>query len=146
MKWLLPVLLILSGAPFRLHAATTPLFARTNLVAWCIVPFDSKKRGPEDRAEMLSRLGIKSFAYDWRAEHVPSFDAEIEAMQKHGIEIMAWWFPTTLNSDATNILAVLARHRIHPQLWVMQGAEPAANSSRGERIQAEVARLRPIVE
>src|SRR5437764_1403387 len=32
------------------------LFARTNLVAWCIVPFDAKKRGPEERAAMLERL------------------------------------------------------------------------------------------
>jgi len=47
------------------------LFARENLVAWCIVPFDSKRRGPEDRAAMLERLGFKHFAYDWRAEHIP---------------------------------------------------------------------------
>jgi len=38
------------------------LFGRTNLVAWCIVPFDGRKRGPEERAAMLERLGIKSFA------------------------------------------------------------------------------------
>jgi hypothetical protein len=25
------------------------LFARDNLVAWCIVPFDAKKRGPAER-------------------------------------------------------------------------------------------------
>ena len=31
------------------------LFARKNLIAWCIVPFDSKKRGPEERAAMLER-------------------------------------------------------------------------------------------
>lgn len=47
------------------------LFARDNLVAWCIVPFDAKKRGPEERAAMLKRLGFTRFAYDWRAEHIP---------------------------------------------------------------------------
>src|SRR5947209_1079710 len=31
------------------------LFARDNLIAWCIVPFDSKRRGPEERAAMLER-------------------------------------------------------------------------------------------
>src|SRR5690348_8317118 len=56
------------------------LFARDNLIAWCIVPFDSKKRGPEERAAMLERLGFRHFAYDWRAEHIPTFDAEIEAL------------------------------------------------------------------
>ena len=30
-----------------------------NLVAWCIVPFDAKKRGPDERAQMLERLGFK---------------------------------------------------------------------------------------
>ena len=39
-------------------AGKNTIFARTNLVAWCIVPFDAKKRGPEERAEMLSRLGF----------------------------------------------------------------------------------------
>ena len=37
--------------------AAEGLLAPTNLVAWCIVPFDTKKRGPEERAEMLERLG-----------------------------------------------------------------------------------------
>ena len=61
-------------------AADYQLFARTNLVAWCIVPFDGKKRGPEQRAEMLERLGFRLFAYDYRAEHIPTFDAEMEAL------------------------------------------------------------------
>ena len=59
-----------------------PSLRRDNLVAWCIVPFDAKKRGPEERAAMLERLGFKHFAYDWRAEHIPTFDAEIEALEE----------------------------------------------------------------
>ena len=47
------------------------LFGRSNLVAWCIVPFDARKRGPKERAAMLEKLGFKSFAYDYRAEHIP---------------------------------------------------------------------------
>ena len=39
--------------------AAEPLFERDNLAAWCIVPFDAKKRGPEERAAMLERLGFK---------------------------------------------------------------------------------------
>ncbi len=73
------------------------IFARENLVAWCIVPFDTKKRGPEERAAMLERLGIKRLAYDYRAEHIPTFDAELDALKNHGIELTAWWFPTVLN-------------------------------------------------
>src|SRR3954454_23566236 len=82
------------------EVSPTKLFAQDNLVAWCIVPFDSQKRGPQERAAMLQRLGFKHFAYDYRAEHVPTFDAEIAALQKHGIELTAWWFPQTVNAEA----------------------------------------------
>ena len=51
-------------------AADTALLKRDNLMAWCIVPFDAKKRGPEERAAMLKELGLSRLAYDWRDEHV----------------------------------------------------------------------------
>ena len=123
----------------------TGLFARTNLVAWCIVPFDSRKRGPEERAGMLERLGIRQLAYDWRAEHIPTFDAEVEAMSAHGITISAWWFPAALNAEARAILACIERKRIHPQLWVTMGTEPEPDATRLEgKIQEAVRTLGPI--
>jgi hypothetical protein len=63
------------------------LFRRDNLVAWCIVPFDAKKRGPEERAAMMEKLGLKHFAYDWRGEHVPTFDQEWDSLAKHGVAL-----------------------------------------------------------
>ena len=81
------------------------LFARDNLIAWCIVPFDSKKRGPEERAAMLERLGFKHFAYDWRAEHIPTFDAEFEALKRHHVALDAFWAARGAQS----------RHAHHPQ-------------------------------
>ena len=51
------------------------------------MPFDSKKRTPEERAAMLQKLGFKHFAYDWRAEHIPTFDAEVEALKRHGVSL-----------------------------------------------------------
>ncbi len=130
------------------RAETPPdIFARENLVAWCIVPFDAKKRGPEERAEMLERLGIKRLAYDYRAEHIPTFDAELDALKKHGIELTAWWFPPVLNDEAKNILAVIARHGAHPQLWVTGGGEPVKTPAEQEqRVAQEAERLRPIAE
>lgn len=100
------------------------LFARTNLVAWCIVPFDTQKRGPEERGKMLEELGLKKLAYDWRAEHILTFDAEVAAMHTHGVEMAAWWFPGALNSDARAILDCIKRNQIHPQLWVMLEGGP----------------------
>jgi sugar phosphate isomerase/epimerase len=95
------------------------LWARDNLLAWCVVPFDAKNRGPEERAEMLAKLGFTKFAYDWRPVHVPTFDAEIEALKKHGINLMAWWFPFDADDPAARAtLEVFKRHDVHPQLWV----------------------------
>ncbi|MCF6284246.1 MAG: PQQ-binding-like beta-propeller repeat protein [Candidatus Hydrogenedentes bacterium] len=123
------------------------IFARDNLVAWCIVPFDSRKRGPEERAEMLTRLGIKKFAYDWRAEHIPTFDEEIEVLQRYGIALTAWWFPSALNKDALTILDALKRHNVKTQLWVtMNGGEiECTPEEQRERIQQHVEILQPLV-
>ena len=72
---------------------TWNLWAHDNLLAWCVVPFDAKNRGPEERAKMLAKLGFTKFAYDWRPVHVPTFDTEIAALNQHGIHLEAWWFP-----------------------------------------------------
>ena len=130
-------------------AASRPgLFARTNLTAWCVVPFDAKQRGPEARAEMLQRLGFRNFAYDWRDNHVPTFDAEVEALQKHGVNLVAWWFPTdAADPKARTILEVIQRHGIHPQLWVMGGGSPTtSDAQRQQRIEQEAERIRRIAE
>src|SRR5262245_31691249 len=138
------VLLTLLCFDERPQPAARDLFARENLIAWCIVPFDAKKRGPEARAEVLQRLGFKHFAYDWRADHIPTFDAEVEALQKRGVSLDAFWFPGALNDDAKKILAVLERHRLHPQLWVMIG-DPGGKSQEA-RVEAAARALRPVVE
>lgn len=123
------------------------IYARENLVAWCIVPFDSKKRDPEKRAQMLARLGFSKFAYDYRAEHVPTFEAELVALARHHIELTAWWFPGELNDEARGILSLLKKRGIKTQLWVMGGGDSTkTEEERRERVKAESARIRPIAE
>ncbi|HMF16334.1 MAG TPA: DUF6797 domain-containing protein, partial [Gemmataceae bacterium] len=120
------------------------LFARDNLVAWCIVPFDARKRGPEERADMLTRLGFKRFAYDWRGEHVPTFDAEMLALKKKGIRLEAFWFPAQLDKDARTILDLLKRHGIKTQLWITMGDPAPAAKKQADKIEAAARVLRPI--
>jgi len=123
----------------------TGVFAKSNLVAWCIVPFDAKKRGPEERAAMLDQLGLKRLAYDYRAEHIPTFDAEIAALKKHGIELTAWWFPTTLNDEARQIVEVCRRNQVSPQLWVTGGGAPTKSAAeQATRVEAEAKRIAEI--
>ncbi len=67
LSWCLALGIFLEVGAWSLGFASvraSDLFARSNLVAWCIVPFDSQKRGPEERAAMLERLGLRRLAYD----------------------------------------------------------------------------------
>ena len=134
------------ATPEQIAEIARRLFARDNLVAWCIVPFDSKKRGPEERAAMLERLGFKHFAYDWRAEHVPSFDAEMRALAKRGIKVDAFWAPGELNRDSRIILDLLKRHGLKTRLWVVLdlGADRATGEEQERRVAAAVEKLRPL--
>jgi sugar phosphate isomerase/epimerase len=127
-----------------LSAPPADVFARDNLVAWCVVPFDGKKRGPEARAAMLAGLGFKKFAYDWRAEHLPTFDREVDELARRGIELTAVWFPAALNADAKALLAVIEKHKLSPQLWVSL-TNPAANSQR-LRVSIAAEQLKPVAE
>ena len=76
------------------------LFKRDNLLAWCIVPFDAARRSPQQRAAMLQRLGIRALAYDWRDEHVSSFDEELRQLRDHGICLHAFWLAGGAPKDA----------------------------------------------
>lgn len=121
---------LVSLAVFNLPAragatAENAIFARKNLVAWCIVPFDAKKRTPQQRAQMLVDLKIHKFAYDWRAEHLATFDEELSLLKHHNIELTALWFPSELNKDARFLLETIARHKLNPQLWVTAQANHA---------------------
>jgi hypothetical protein len=128
--------------PFFAAGADSVLFEKSNLVAWCIVPFDAKKRGPEDRAAMLEALGIKRLAYDYRAEHIPQWDAELAALKKHGIELTAWWFPGVLNDEARKALDLFNRHGVAPQLWITGGGGPVKDvAEQNARIESEAARV-----
>ena len=120
--------LLLSFACCSLARAAEPIsnrgvFDKSNLVAWCIVPFDAKKRTPEERAEMLESLGVRKFAYDWRSEHVPTFERELAALKKHKIELTAIWMPAPVSKEGQILLDAIKKHELHPQLWVMANVD-----------------------
>jgi hypothetical protein len=118
-------------------------FARDNLVAWCVVPFDAKKRSPEDRAAMLKRLGFKRFAYDWRSEHLPTFERELAALKKEGIELTAVWFPGGSNQDGQFLLDTLRKHQVRTQLWVMI-TDPAPGQDHDAKVKAAAGQIAPL--
>jgi len=114
-----------SGAQARPQVQGRPL-AMDDLVAWCIVPFDSRKRTPEERIAMLERLGFKRYAYDWRAEHLPDTARELRLAREHGIRVEAVWLwidaaadrPGKLSDGNERLLAILAEAGLSTQIWV----------------------------
>src|SRR5690606_18318846 len=98
-------------------------FHKDNLVAWCIVPFDAMKRSPEERAAMLKEIGITRLAYDWREEHIPTFDAEFRALSNQGIKLEAFWLTASRNAaNNTHVKTVfdfLQRNQVKTQTWLL---------------------------
>lgn len=121
------------------------LFGKQNLVAWCVVPFDSKRRGPEERTRMLRDLGLTSLAYDWRAEDVPKFDEEMEMVKKYDVDLKGFWlFPGELNEQSRMILDLLERHDMQTELWTLI-ADPAGETDE-QKVAAAADQLRPLAE
>lgn len=100
------------------------LFDRQNLVAWCIVPFDSMKRNPEERAAMLKELGITQLAWDWRQEHLASMENEIKTLRKNNIKLKSVWFwinggaGQTMDEANHFILKTLKDNNVRTELWL----------------------------
>ena len=71
----------------------------------------------------------------------------MDALQRHGIELTAWWFPGTLNPEAKLILEVLQRHKLHTQLWITGGGGPTQTpEEQRARVEAEAERVKPIAQ
>ncbi len=72
----------------------------------------------------------------------------MDALKRHHVRLLAWWFPGTLNEEAKLILDVLKRHGIRDaQLWVTGGGEPTKSAEEQRvRVEAEAQRIRPLAE
>jgi sugar phosphate isomerase/epimerase len=114
------VFLLAAGAS---QPGAPDVFSKSNLVAWCIVPFDVRNRGPVERAEMLKGLGITKLAYDWREGHIPSFDQELDTLDKYGIRLQAFWLTSGPDpageKDVGIVLDLLRRHHAKTQIWYL---------------------------
>jgi sugar phosphate isomerase/epimerase len=127
--------------PVDVAARARELFRRDNLVAWCIVPFDAKKRGPEERGAMLEKLGLRHVAYDWRGEHVPTFAQEWEALAKHGVALDAFW---TVPPGFPQSLEQFQQRGLKPSFWLMIGAPDGLDQA--AKVKHAADGLRPTAE
>ena len=114
------------------------MFARSNLVAWCIVPFDARNRGPADRAAMVKQLGFTKVAYDWRDKHVPTFEDEIVQYRSRASSI------SPSGARTTSAFELFAKYELHPQIWQTAGSPDAPTQT--ERVALAAKQLLPLVE
>ena len=160
------------GEPMRCIESAPPgsLWAHDNLHVWEVANADVKKRGPDERARMLKQWGIKHYAYLSRQDPYGEqpdintsqldIDAEIEAMQRNGIDIRAWyfWVNTDDPADDPNVaktFEAFKRHHIHPQVWVPQSHAqremaysifPKTQEEQQQRVNHEAERIRLLVK
>jgi len=97
-----------------------------NIYAWCIVPYDSVKRSPRERISMLKQLGIKKYAYDWRAEDLTNMDAELKLAKQNDIDVVAVWMwiddnwdsVSGLNKSNEKVFNIIEEVDYKGQIWV----------------------------
>ncbi|MEO7962270.1 MAG: TIM barrel protein [Ginsengibacter sp.] len=141
------LLFLISGINTKAQNTSTEnnlLFSKDNLLAWCIVPYDSKKRNAEERAAMLKELGITSFVYDWRALDLPNMEHEFATLKKYNIALKGVWFwvnggKDQILDDANEmILKTLAKTNTKTELWVCFPNKYFEGMSDEEKIQKAV--------
>ena len=115
---------VFPAAAQRKQINNGPLFGKNNLLAWCVIPFDSKKRSSEERAAMLKEMGFTQFVYDWRAPDLPNMETELAILKKNGITIKGVWFYDNALpghfTDSLNefILETLKKTHTATELWI----------------------------
>jgi sugar phosphate isomerase/epimerase len=137
----------------RPKVAGRPL-AMDDLVAWCIVPFDSRKRTPEERIAMLERLGFRRYAYDWRAEHLPDTVRELRLARDRGIRVEAVWMwvdaagdrPGKLSDDNERLLAAVKEAGLSTQIWLGFAPNYFEGRTENEKVARAVEMVRYLTE
>ncbi len=131
---------------------TGPYFKADNTFAWCIVPFDSEERTPAERLDMLSDLGITSYAYDWREKHLDEMASEIELAREKEIEILSVWLWIDANNDSVGhlsasnerVLKILEETGLKTTIWMSFNENYFANLAAVEALDKGIEMVRYI--
>ncbi len=101
-----------------------------DIFAWCIIPYDAKERNTEERIAMLQKLGIGSYAIDWRDKHLDILTDEITAAQDNEIDVEAMWLwvdgsnqPDSLNEANERVFAAVDSTNLETTFWLGIGSD-----------------------
>ncbi|MEO9892661.1 hypothetical protein [Aurantibacter sp.] len=114
-----------------------------NLYAWCIVPYDSLKRTPIERINMLKEIGITKYAYDWRDEHLATMAEELQLAKKNNVEVISVWLWIDNNANTIERLSdsneklfeIIEEVGYKGQIWVSFHANFFDNLSDAEAVE-----------
>ena len=129
-----------------LYAASVATFAELplnfqpeNLVAWCVAHrWDAADRNPEERAQLLTELGIGRLAYNWRTQDNPQFEEEILLCKQTGIDFFAFW------NENEEAFALFEKYDVHPQIW--KTLQSPKEDSQEAKLEAAVKRMLPFAK
>ncbi|MEM8947469.1 MAG: AP endonuclease [Planctomycetota bacterium] len=116
------------------------LYAKTNLVAWCVVPFDNQRRTPAQRTQMLKELGFRSLAWDWRSEHLGTLATEIDLLRAADIDLQAVWCwigdgaNGQIGESNEQLLTILKQSGAKTDIWVSFAARCFEGLSETEKV------------
>jgi hypothetical protein len=123
-----------------------------DLFAWCIVPYDSKERTPEERIEMLKELGFTSYAYDWREKHLDETAHELRLAKENGINIIAVWMwiendePGKLSESNEKIMSAIKETGTSTQIWLGFNENYFNNLNQEQSVRKRIKMLRYLDE
>jgi len=123
-----------------------------DLFAWCIVPYDSKARTPEERIKMLKELGFTRYAYDWREKHLDETAHELRLAKENGINIIAVWIwiekfePGKLSESNEKIMSAIKETGTSTQIWLGFDENYFNNLSQEQSVQKGIKMLRYLDE
>lgn len=98
---------------------------------------------------MLQQLGIRSLAYDWRDEHIPTFDEELAQLREHDLRMTAFYliagWPEDQASAAEDTrlqagLDFLRRNDLRIDVWITYAGEGTTEGDPDEKRYADGAR------
>lgn len=120
------VALVISVIAKTVSAKEKNPFRMDNLVAWCVVAFDSLERNSEQRIEMLNTLKFKKFAFGGREKHLVTMEQEFQLAKSNGIDISAVWMwldnrtdqPGKLKPLNERIFKALKDQQLETQIWI----------------------------
>lgn len=125
-------------------------FAKDKLHAWAFELFD-KDRSPEERAQLLKRVGFTKTGFVVNGKLVDQFDAHVKAYTEAGLEIVSVWWqssnPDQLSEIKTKtVLATLDKYKLRPHIWFSMEKKAVAGIAEDERVNKAVAMIAPLAE